>query len=44
MDMESTKSDVGGPKKKVCFWRILIKKKRRRRKNQLKKSIDPKLY
>ena len=25
MDMESAKSDVNGPKKKVRFWRILIK-------------------
>jgi hypothetical protein len=24
MDMESAKSDVNGPKKKVRFWRILI--------------------
>jgi hypothetical protein len=25
MDIESAKSDVNGPKKKVRFWRILIK-------------------
>jgi hypothetical protein len=25
MDMESAKSDVNGPKKKVRFWRILLK-------------------
>ena len=27
MDIESAKSDVNGPKKKVCFWRILMKKR-----------------
>ena len=27
MDMASAKSDVNGPKKKACFWRILIIKK-----------------
>ena len=26
MDMASAKSDVNGPKKKVCFWRIVMKK------------------
>ena len=26
MDMESAKSDVNDPKKKVRFWRILIKR------------------
>ena len=31
MDMESTKSGLNGPKKKVRFWRILIKKKSRLR-------------
>ena len=33
MDMASAKSDVKCPKKKVCFWRILMKK--------VKIRIDP---
>ena len=38
MDMASAKSDVNGPKKKVCFWRILIKKKSD--KNTKKKKLQ----
>ena len=26
MDIASAKSDVNGPKKKVCLWRIVMKK------------------
>ena len=26
MDIASAKSDVNGPKKKVCLWRIIMKK------------------
>ena len=26
MDMASAKSDVNGPKKRVCLWRIVMKK------------------
>ena len=33
MDMESAKSDVNGPKKKVCSWRILIKRDKNTKKN-----------
>ena len=40
MDMASAKSDVNGPKKKVCFWRILIKKWQKHKK-KVKKHIDP---
>ena len=38
MDMASAKSDVNGPKKKACFWRILIIKKRGQ-KQQNKKGV-----
>ena len=34
MDMASAKFDVNGPKKKVCFWRILIKKIKIKNKNK----------
>ena len=42
MDMESAKSDANGPKKKIQFWRILIKKKHdKNRKKLVQKGIDP---
>ena len=43
MDMESAKFDVNGPKKKVRFWRILIKKWQKNQKITLK-MFRPKLY
>jgi hypothetical protein len=36
LDIESAKSDVNGPKKKVCFWRILMKNMTRTAKNMFK--------
>ena len=36
MDIESAKSDVNDPKKKVCFWRILMKNVTRTAKNMFK--------
>ena len=36
MDMESAKPDVNGPKKKVRFWRNLIKKGTKTPKNNIK--------
>ena len=41
-DMASAKSDVNGPKKKVCFWRILMKRDETP-KNRLI-TYRPKLY
>ena len=32
MDIESAKSDVNGPKKKACFWRILMKMRQEQQK------------
>ena len=42
MDMESAKSDVNGPKKKVRFWRI--KKKWQKQQTIGFKTYRPKLY
>ena len=44
MDMESAKSDVNGPKKKVRFLRILIKKKATQKTKTTLKTNQPKLY
>ena len=45
MDMESAKSDVNGPKKKVHFWRILITKKGTKTQQQKTlKTYKPKFY
>ena len=43
MGIESAKSDVYGPKKKVCFWCILMKNVTRTAKTCLK-TYRPKLY
>ena len=44
IDMESAKSDVNGPKKKVRFWRILIKNVTKQREKIGLKTYRPKLY
>ena len=36
IDIESAKSDVNGPKKKRCFWGILMKNMTRTAKNMFK--------
>ena len=41
IDMESPKSEVNGPKKKVSFWRILTKKWQKNQTKTLKKHIYP---
>ena len=44
MDMASAKSDVNGRKKKVCFWRILIKKKGQKHTKKFCKKHRRNLY
>ena len=43
MDMESAKSDVNGPKKKVYVWHILLNSEKNTKKITLK-TWRPKLY
>ena len=43
IDIESAKSDVNGPKKKIYFWRILMKNVTRTAKNMFQ-TYRPKLY
>ena len=44
MDMESAKYGVNGPKKIVCFWRILIKKSDQKYQKITLKTYRTKLY